>query len=108
MASTTASVKDGETIVLGGIIRKTTTITDNKLPILGDIPLLGNLFKSSSHETGQTELMVLLTPHIIHNAAEAQRLKDEELKNLSKSSQETVRQNLPPKLDPPVKGGAGN
>jgi len=90
-ASTTASVKDGETIVVGGIIRKTTNLTENKIPLLGDIPLLGHLFKSTSRTNGQTELMVLLTPHIVRTPEEARRLREEEEKRLSKGSNEAIK-----------------
>ncbi len=95
-AQTTVSVNDGETIILGGIIRNTTSRTDNKIPLLGDIPLIGNLFKSSTKETGQTELLVLLTPHIVRTPADAQRLKEEQLKKLTKDSQEAIKNLTPP------------
>jgi general secretion pathway protein D len=101
-ATTTVSVKNGETIILGGIIQQTTTITENKVPILGDIPLLGALFKSVSHDHNQTELMVLLTPHIIRNNAEAQKLRQEETSHLSQSSQSELSHLLPRKT------GGGN
>lgn len=95
-ASTTVSVNDGETIVLGGIIRHTLTQTEKKVPFLGDIPLIGNLFKSSSKTDGQTELMVFLTPHVVRSASEAKKLKDSQTKDLSKPSQDSVKKNLPP------------
>ena len=99
-ASTSVSVKDGETIILGGIIRSTTNVTENKVPILGDFPLLGNLFRSTDRTKGQTELMVLLTPHIVHNSVDAQRLREQETRRLSKPSQnelQNVIDNPPPK-----------
>lgn len=95
-ASTSVTVKDGETVVLGGIIRSTTNLTDNKVPILGDIPLLGNLFKYSVHDHGQTELLVLMTPHIVHNNSEAQRLREEQTGQLSKGSQDELGKLAPP------------
>lgn len=96
-ASTTASVRDGDTIVLGGIIRTTTNLTQNKIPILGDLPLIGNLFRSTSRSQGQTELLVLLTPRIVRNAADAARLREEETKRLSKGSQDAIKGAIPPK-----------
>jgi type IV pilus assembly protein PilQ len=63
--TTTVRVKDGETIVLGGLIRDESTITESKVPILGDIPLLGKLFRSSSNELKQTELVIYITPHVL-------------------------------------------
>ena len=91
-ATTTVSVKDGETIVLGGIIRSTLNVTENKVPLLGDIPLIGQLFKSSSKHTGKTELVVLLTPHIVRTAGEAQKLRAEEERRLSGSAQKSIQE----------------
>lgn len=76
-AETTVSVKDGNTIVLGGIIRKTVSSTVSKVPLLGDLPLLGNLFKSSSKTDTKTELLVFLSPRIVRTPEDAKKLKDE-------------------------------
>ncbi len=76
-ADTTVTVKDGETIILGGIIRSTVTATTRKIPLLGDIPILGNLFKTTSKENAKTELLVFLTPRIVRNPEEAGKLKDD-------------------------------
>lgn len=97
-ASTTATVADGETIVLGGIIRNTTNVSQTKVPILGDLPLIGPLFRSSSHEQKQTELVVLLTPHIVRNAEEARQLREAEEKRLSKASQDAIKAMAGPKV----------
>jgi general secretion pathway protein D len=97
-ADTTVSVKDGETIVLGGIIRGTVTTTTKKVPILGDIPLLGNLFKSTDRSNVQTELMVFLTPRVVRSEDEARKLRDENVKDLSKESQNNVNRVIPPPL----------
>ncbi len=75
-AETTVSAKDGDTIVLGGMIRNQVTATVNKVPLLGDIPLLGNLFKSTSNDHQKTELLVFLTPKIVRDPAEAKKLKE--------------------------------
>jgi general secretion pathway protein D len=96
-ASTTATVKDGETIVLGGIIRNTTNLTEKKIPLLGDLPLIGQLFRSTTRGQGQTELMVLLTPRIVRTNAEAQRLRQEQTERLSKPSQDALNKIVPPK-----------
>ncbi|HTQ11433.1 MAG TPA: type II and III secretion system protein, partial [Fimbriimonadaceae bacterium] len=95
-ATTTVSVADGQTIVLGGIIRNTVTDTENKIPFLGDIPLLGNLFRSKSKEDNQTELMVFLTPHIVRTNTDAQKLRKQETGDLSKESQNNLNKRVPP------------
>jgi general secretion pathway protein D len=93
---TTVSVKNGDTVILGGIIQHTKNLTENKIPILGDIPLIGNLFKSSSVDNGETELMILLTPHIVRNAAEAHRLTKEATDELSKGSKNDLEHVIKP------------
>jgi general secretion pathway protein D len=78
---TTVIVKDQQTVVIGGLIDDTTTASENKIPVLGDIPLLGWLFRNTSDETVKTNLYVFLTPRIIKNPGEAlgifQRKKDQ-------------------------------
>jgi type II secretory pathway component GspD/PulD (secretin) len=63
---TTLRVKSGETIVLGGLMQTQETIDAFKTPILGDIPLIGHLFRSKSTEKSSTELIILITPKIIN------------------------------------------
>jgi type IV pilus assembly protein PilQ len=58
-------VKDGDTIVIGGIYTKDFTERVTKIPILGDIPWLGWMFKSSSKIDEITELMIFITPRIV-------------------------------------------
>jgi len=82
-AETTVSVKDGETIVLGGMIRNQVTATVNKVPLLGDLPLLGTLFQSKSSDRQKTELLVFLTPRVVRDPAEAKKLKEESEKEVS-------------------------
>ncbi len=65
MAETTVMVKDGATIIIGGLRKEEKTSSSEQLPFLGKIPLLGFLFRSGSNKTERTELLVMLTPHII-------------------------------------------
>jgi general secretion pathway protein D len=83
--TTQAVAQDGETIALGGMISYTNTKTMNRIPLLGDIPWLGALFGSTSYSTSETELIVLLTPHIISTlpaAAAATHELEDKLKAL--------------------------
>jgi general secretion pathway protein D len=64
-AKTSVLVKNGETVVLGGMMQDTTTVTEQQVPLLGDIPLLGNLFKFKSVSRQKTNLLIFLTPRII-------------------------------------------
>lgn len=58
-------VDNGETIVLGGIFQHRTTYDESKVPLLGDIPLLGWLFKNTQREDTKQELLIFVTPKII-------------------------------------------
>ncbi len=66
-ADTTMMVKDGETIVLGGLIKNSKIETVNKIPFLGDIPIIGLAFKSRSYQNVKKEILVFITPHILTN-----------------------------------------
>jgi general secretion pathway protein D len=64
-AETTVLVKDGVTIVIGGLIKDEKIRTDNKVPLLGDIPLLGYAFRNQDDLVRKTEIVIFLTPRII-------------------------------------------
>ena len=71
-ATTTVVVKDRETMVIGGLIRDNVTSTESKVPLLGDIPVLGWLFKYKSSRVEKTNLMIFITPYIIKNEQDAE------------------------------------
>jgi type IV pilus assembly protein PilQ len=62
-------VNDGQTVVLGGILDTTKSRTANKVPWLGDIPVLGNLFKSTTNVNNKTELLIFITPKILREGS---------------------------------------
>lgn len=64
-ADTVVVTPDGQTIVIGGLMRNDSGEVTTKIPILGDIPLLGNLFKHKVTSDSKTELLIFLTPHVI-------------------------------------------
>ena len=70
-ASTTVVVKDRETMVIGGLIRDNVVNAERKVPLLGDIPLLGWLFKYRTTKVEKVNLMIFITPYIIKNEQEA-------------------------------------
>jgi general secretion pathway protein D len=76
-AETTVIVKDKNTVVIGGMIGESTEKGTYRVPCLGDIPGLGWLFKSISRSQNKTNLFVFLTPYIIENPIEAQRIYEE-------------------------------
>jgi type IV pilus assembly protein PilQ len=62
---TTALVENGGTVVIGGLFQQTDTDTIDKVPLLGDIPFLGNLFKTTTKISSRTELLIFITPRVI-------------------------------------------
>ena len=74
---TDVTAKDGETLVLGGIIQRQVSETLRKTPVLGDIPGLGWAFKKKDKQTRQVELMVFLRPKVVRTPAEARELLEE-------------------------------
>jgi type II secretory pathway component GspD/PulD (secretin) len=66
---TTVVVRDGETIVLGGLMEERQIEEINRLPILGQVPLVGRLFQNRHRHNRKSELVILLTPHVAEAAA---------------------------------------
>lgn len=63
----TVRLRDGETIVLGGLIQETDEKTISKFPVLGDIPFLGQLFKNRNYNKTKAQLMIYITPHLMYS-----------------------------------------
>lgn len=70
------NIKDGNTIILGGLMRDIITRTASRVPLLGDLPIVGSLFRSTSSSREKSELLVFLTPHVVRTPAEATTLTD--------------------------------
>jgi general secretion pathway protein D len=110
-AKTSVIVKDQETVAIGGLISETENITENKVPLLGDIPLLGYLFKSKGVSRSKTNLILLLTPRVIKDGRDlsdtTQKQRDHFM-DVSKKVEPVDIQaeigNRPAEAKPPVKG----
>ncbi|MDH4229269.1 MAG: hypothetical protein OEW11_05905 [Nitrospirota bacterium] len=74
-ATTTVIVKDEQTVVIGGLVSDNVNDTIKKVPLLGDIPLLGWFFKSRSKESTKTNLLIFLTPHVIKDPEDLRELQ---------------------------------
>ena len=81
--TTEVAVADGQTIALGGMIQDQKTRGKDGLPVLGSIPVVGNLFSTTSDQHQRTELLILLTPRIVHDQAEARDVTAELQSRLS-------------------------
>jgi pilus assembly protein CpaC len=73
-AETTVQLRDGETLAIAGLIKNNITENINRFPFLGEIPVLGALFRSTEFQTDRTELLFVITPRLIKSVAAAPRL----------------------------------
>jgi general secretion pathway protein D len=81
-AQTTVVVQDGQTLVIGGLIKETISHNRTGVPFLMDIPVLGYLFGSTTKENRKTELIILITPHVVHSHEDAAILTDQYKKRI--------------------------
>lgn len=82
IADTTVAVPNGQTIVIGGMITKSDETLERKVPWLGDLPLVGNLFRYDGTTTARTELLIFLTPRIVYTDADSELMKQVETERL--------------------------
>jgi len=80
---TTVQASDGETVVLGGLIRKADSKTENKIPFFGDLPWIGAAFRYRLQEQSRRELIFIMTPHIVRSEADMARILAEEAKKIN-------------------------
>jgi len=97
---TNVLIQDGELLILGGLIEDQTNGSATKVPLLGDIPLLGRLFRSTSKSDSQSVLMMFIRPTIIRTAEDARKLSDTKYQHLIKRDLESKESGLiQPMLD---------
>ncbi len=90
---TTAIVNNGESVIIGGLIEQKSESTVNKVPILGDIPLFGELFRHRGTVTGQKNLVIIITPYIVPSAKDLTFVR-EKLSELSLLEDEFLAKTL--------------
>jgi type II secretory pathway component GspD/PulD (secretin) len=83
-AETTVAARTGQTVVLGGLITREKSIVERKVPVLGNIPVLGRLFRYDFDDSQRKELLIFLTPHIINDVMTSDQF----------TAQESMRLNL--------------
>ena len=83
-------VRDGQPIVLGGLIRDNITESTRKIPILGDIPFLGAMFRFETRSTEKVNLLIFLTPHIVRDLADVVEIKNDKVEELQPLLDETL------------------
>jgi general secretion pathway protein D len=96
-AKTTVIVDDGQTIVIGGLIRDDNTDSQSQVPCLGNLPLLGWAFKQTSARKLKTNLLIFITPHIITSPDDVRRVTEHKRQQSERSTEieEQLRENQP-------------
>jgi general secretion pathway protein D len=79
-AKTEVMVRDQQTVVIGGLMRDSVTTSETKVPILGDIPLIGALFRRTNSSTQKTNLLLFLTPYIIRDPADLRAIYERKMR----------------------------
>ena len=92
-AKTTVVIKDNETVVIGGMIDDSTSVETNQVPCVGDIPLLGWLFKTVGQGREKTNLFIFITPHIVRNQEEAAAIYQKKLDDVGNVEEGIIRMN---------------
>jgi len=88
---TTIIVEDGNTVVIGGLIDESLSKEVNKVPCLGDIPVLGNAFKSQSSGSDRTNLFIFLTPRVVKNTLEVKEIYQEKKDKIDELQKEEIK-----------------
>ncbi len=84
---TTVVVKDGATIVIGGLVQDDTTVNASSVPCLGDLPVVGLLFRSTTDYRKKTNLLIFLTPHIINEMEDIEAISERKRKEFEGEAQ---------------------
>jgi len=77
------AAKDGLTVAIGGLIRTSVSKDENKIPVLGDLPMVGNLFKDKVESASRKELILLITPHIMSTPADTDEVSRDAIEPLT-------------------------
>ncbi len=88
---TTVLANDGETVMLGGLITKRDEKTENKIPWVGDLPVIGAAFRYRTYVANKTELIIIMTPHIVRNRLEGERIVAEEVRRINWNLKDVMR-----------------
>lgn len=86
---TSLALRDGGSVVLGGLISKTTSQGEQGVPFLGKLPIVGQLFRTDSDSTSTTELMVMVIPYVVRNDEEARNVSELLRARIQDSAQDT-------------------
>ena len=99
--NTVVTVRDNETVVLGGLIRSRESSSETKVPILGDVPVLGMLMSDRNKSTDRTELLIIMTPRVVRSVEDYRELSTHERDRLTVIPDEVLTSDLMEKLRVP-------
>jgi len=88
--ATTVRARSGQTVVLAGLITKSKTLVERGIPVLGDIPIAGRLFRFNSDQEMRTELLIIMTPYILYEDADADAIKQVETERMNWSLEQVI------------------
>lgn len=99
-AQTAATVRDGDSFVIGGLTQDEELNTKTKVPLLGDIPILGQAFRTDRYTKSKTELYIIVTPRIVHHVGAATTPANQPLYAPTVTTTTTLQPALPPAVEP--------
>jgi general secretion pathway protein D len=92
-AQTVVSMNSGSTIVIGGLIRDDKVTLEKKIPLVGDIPLLGELFKYKTNRLQKTNLLIFITPHVLAGQEDVQQITEKKIKEMEHEQEGIQKKN---------------
>ena len=98
-ADTVVVTPDAQPVVIGGLISDDKSTSVTKVPFLGDIPLLGNLFKSTNKTDSKTDLLIFLTPHIVQTPTDLTPMSTRETSKMTSITNCVTEQEMDQYLD---------
>lgn len=117
-AQTVVVARDRQTVIIGGLLQDRMNVTETKVPILGDIPIIGWLFRTTKKASGKTNLLIFLTPYILRGPGDMEamrKFKEDESRKFEQESFGFVRERrsfgssalTPPPMEAPSPAGEG-
>ena len=106
-AETNVQVRDGQTVVIAGLVGDDVDVNVTKVPCLGDIPLFGWLFKSESRTTRRTNLLIFITPYIVATPEEAEEIYRQKASYMDELRGSATEQDAQPKEPSPAQASSG-
>ena len=106
-AETNVQVRDGQTVVIAGLVGDDVDVNVTKVPCLGDIPMLGWLFKSESRTTRRTNLLIFLTPYIVATPQEAEEIYRQKASYMDELTKSPPDQDVQPEEPAPAQASSG-